>query len=74
MPLYEYVCEKCDTRFEQLIRNADEEEKLRCPDCGGKKVARQFSAFAVGGGSTGSGGSGTSSSSSDCPTGTCPFS
>jgi putative FmdB family regulatory protein len=43
MPIYEYDCEKCGHRFEQLVR-ADEE--VVCPECGSAQVAKRFSTFA----------------------------
>jgi putative FmdB family regulatory protein len=44
MPIYEYVCMTCESHFEELVRGDDEPA---CPDCGGAKVARQFSVFAT---------------------------
>jgi putative FmdB family regulatory protein len=44
MPIYEYVCMKCESHFEELVRG---DEDPACPDCGGAKVARQFSVFAA---------------------------
>jgi putative FmdB family regulatory protein len=44
MPIYEFVCMKCESHFEELLR-VDEADPA-CPDCGGAKVARQFSVFA----------------------------
>jgi putative FmdB family regulatory protein len=43
VPIYEYVCMKCESHFEELVRN---EEDPPCPDCGGQKVSRQLSVFA----------------------------
>ncbi len=44
MPIYEYVCMKCESHFEELVRNG---ETPSCPDCGGSKVQQQFSVFAT---------------------------
>jgi putative FmdB family regulatory protein len=44
MPLYEYRCEACDSRFELLIRGAD---VPRCPSCGATTLERTVSLFAV---------------------------
>jgi len=41
MPIYEYCCEKCDKRFESLIRG---DEKAVCPACGSESVKRLLSA------------------------------
>jgi putative FmdB family regulatory protein len=45
MPLYEYVCMKCEHHFEELVRYADADPS--CPRCGAAKVARQLSVFAA---------------------------
>jgi putative FmdB family regulatory protein len=38
MPLYRYVCEKCDHDFEELVFDG---ETVECPQCHGKKLERQ---------------------------------
>jgi len=72
MPLYEYVCDKCKTRFEFLARSSSDAAP-ECPKCGHKKTSRQFSSFSAsvsgGGASCSTGACGTGA----CPTGTCPF-
>lgn len=50
MPIYEYVCEGCNKKFEKLVKSMSSTEAAVCPKCGSKKTARQFSAFAVGSG------------------------
>jgi len=47
MPIYEYQCEDCQRRFEDLIRNKADEEALQCPSCGSKNLVKQMSAFGV---------------------------
>jgi len=44
MPLYEYRCETCGKRFEELVRNST--EKVSCPHCESDDVEREFSLFA----------------------------
>ena len=45
MPIYEFVCESCGHRFEELVgshvgvRAGD----VRCPECGAAEVERQIS-------------------------------
>jgi putative FmdB family regulatory protein len=46
MPLYEYVCRSCETRFEKLVRRFAEE--VACPACASGAVDKQLSVFAVG--------------------------
>lgn len=40
MPLFEYMCEDCDSRFEVLVRG---EEKPVCPDCGSSQLEKAWS-------------------------------
>ena len=44
MPIFEYDCQGCGTRFEVLMR---EGVTPVCPKCKGKDVEKQLSAFAV---------------------------
>jgi putative FmdB family regulatory protein len=44
MPIYEYLCEECNLRFEILKRNPGG-EKVVCPKCGTGEVKRLFSTF-----------------------------
>ncbi|MBN1672697.1 MAG: zinc ribbon domain-containing protein [Kiritimatiellae bacterium] len=46
MPIYEYGCAKCGHQFEVLVR-AEGDIPLRCPTCGGRRLAKAFSSFAV---------------------------
>ncbi|MGQ9706499.1 MAG: zinc ribbon domain-containing protein [bacterium] len=39
MPLYEYLCDNCNTKFDRLIRGANK-EPVMCPKCG--KSARRL--------------------------------
>lgn len=47
MPIYEYICDGCGHKFEELVRNDKEEAQLTCPQCGQGKPARQLSVFAA---------------------------
>jgi putative FmdB family regulatory protein len=44
MPMYEYVCMKCETDFEELVRG---DAEVACPRCGTTNVARQLSKFSM---------------------------
>lgn len=46
MPIYEYRCPACETKFEQLIRDSEALE-LQCPNCGTREVSRLLSVFAT---------------------------
>ncbi len=40
MPLFEYVCTKCQHGCELLVRGQD---RPRCPECGSTALEKQFS-------------------------------
>jgi len=60
MPIYEYLCDECDTRFEKIVINKHQE--IACPKCASKKVAIQLSVFATTGNGNGAAKSSTSNS------------
>jgi putative FmdB family regulatory protein len=60
MPIYEYACNGCGTRFEKLVRRFAEE--VSCPSCASGSVDKQLSVFAVGASSA----PGSSPSASAC--------
>lgn len=45
MPIYEYVCSKCNHQFEALVRNS--EAKPTCPKCESSQLKRKLSTFAA---------------------------
>ncbi|MBI5579564.1 MAG: zinc ribbon domain-containing protein [Deltaproteobacteria bacterium] len=45
MPIFEYTCEKCEYRFDQLMIRADSE--VKCPICR-SRVKKLYSSFSVG--------------------------
>jgi putative FmdB family regulatory protein len=47
MPLYEYRCADCGTRFEILQRLGETAAGLCCPHCGKSRLAKQFSTFSA---------------------------
>ncbi len=57
MPIYEYACNGCGSRFEKLVRRFAEE--VSCPGCGGAAVDKQLSVFAVGASSSAKAASGS---------------
>lgn len=44
MPIFEYVCQECEQRFEKLVYGSDEPE---CPSCHSRKLEQQLSVFSV---------------------------
>jgi len=45
VPLYEYQCKTCESRFEQLVVN--DKADVACRICGSPEVDRVLSTFAV---------------------------
>ena len=50
MPIYEYVCDDCQTHFEKIVLNKTQE--IACPHCAGKKNSIQLSVFSSANGSS----------------------
>jgi len=67
MPIYEYMCRKCNRAFEHLVRSKTE-SLPPCPKCGGKKIEKQFSSFSA----RVATGSAPCESLGSCPAGGCP--
>jgi putative FmdB family regulatory protein len=47
MPIFEYVCRDCGTKFEKIVTSQGEE--VACKECASHRVDQQLSAFAVSG-------------------------
>jgi putative FmdB family regulatory protein len=45
MPIYEYICDACETQFERIVINKSQE--IACPKCAGKKNTIQLSVFSA---------------------------
>ncbi|MFC1998066.1 zinc ribbon domain-containing protein [Chloroflexota bacterium] len=52
MPIYEYYCPKCASKFELLRSMSKMDDDASCPKCKGssKRALSRFSAFSKGGG------------------------
>jgi putative FmdB family regulatory protein len=61
MPIYEYLCDECDTRFEKIVINKQQE--IACPKCASNKASIQLSVFATTNGSNGASAKSSPSSS-----------
>jgi len=50
MPIYEYLCPSCDTKFEMLRPVSECHEPASCPKCQGsaQRVLSRFAAFSAG--------------------------
>lgn len=67
MPIYEYRCQDCQSRFEKLVRRAEDEAELVCPTCAGKRLTVELSVFAA------PAAGGSREAAPCCPSaGTCP--
>jgi len=64
MPIFEYVCQQCQHRFERLVMG---NEDPSCPQCHSEKLSPQLSVFAV----SGEGKSRTSATPAGAACGTC---
>ena len=47
MPIYEYLCQECNGRFQRLVRGFSDPSDLKCPRCGATDVRKAVSRFAV---------------------------
>lgn len=47
MPIFEYVCQDCGSRFEKLIRRDSDTESITCPSCGAARYEKTLSTFAA---------------------------
>ncbi len=50
MPIYEYQCRDCDTRFDALVKSLAVADQVPCTSCSGANVHRLVSTFATVGG------------------------
>jgi putative FmdB family regulatory protein len=64
MPIYEYRCQDCGSKFEKLVRRSEEVAGLQCPSCGKPNLQQEFSTFAPQSG-------GSKSEAPPCQTGGC---
>ncbi len=68
MPIYEYRCEDCGSKFEKLVRRAAESADIECPSCGQKHLKQELSVFAAHSGSSKSAAPPMCPSGGPCPT------
>ena len=62
MPIFEYKCKKCSSKFEVLHKSSLNQEEVSCPKCNSKENQKLLSTFSS---------AGFSSNSSNCETGSC---
>ena len=66
MPIFEYACDDCGTKFEKLVRRSADADAVRCPSCGQDHLTTQYSTFAARSASKS-----TASAAEDCGAGAC---
>lgn len=47
MPLYEYKCSDCETRFDALRTMSKADDPITCPQCGSENTHRAISLFSA---------------------------
>ncbi len=65
MPIYEYRCEDCGTKFEKLVRRSSDVGDIECPSCRQKHLSQELSTFAA------HASNGRSAEAPVCPSGRC---
>lgn len=65
MPVFEYKCSRCNTKFEVLHKSSLNQEEVFCPNCNSKESKKLFSAFSA------SIDNSSSYSGSSCESGNC---
>lgn len=63
MPIYEYVCQDCEEKYEKFVRSSTAKVELECPTCGSPRGKKAFSVFSSAGAGNASLGQLTSSNS-----------
>lgn len=74
MPIREFKCSKCGSKFETLVFSSEEEKGVACPKCSSKDIKRCMSVFTglVPNGGTGAAKAASSASGcSSCSGGSC---
>ena len=66
MPIYEYCCLDCSTKFEKLVPASRSHEQPLCPACNGGNTQKLISTFASVRGSSGDGGVSSTHSGGGC--------
>ena len=46
MPIYEFLCQECQTKSSILVKNMAESFVVKCPACGSNELVRIISTFA----------------------------
>ena len=49
MPMYTYVCRKCEQSFERKLRMSQSSDTQECPACGSMDTRKSIGKIAIGG-------------------------
>lgn len=74
MPVYEYYCEDCRTKFDALRPMGKSDDPIQCKNCESVRTSRAislFAAFSKGEGGTSKAVAGTGGGCASCAGGTC---
>ena len=71
MPLYEYRCDDCGTKFEKLVRSSTVVADIACPKCGQHHLTQELSTFAAHANGSSSQSAPQQSMGGGCPAGMC---
>jgi putative FmdB family regulatory protein len=66
MPIFEYRCDDCGSKFEKLVLRSSDSADLMCPSCGRKHLTQELSVFAAHGSSRAE-----PAPRASCPSGAC---
>lgn len=47
MPIFEFKCQNCGNKFEELLRGKDSLNNLYCPYCQNKNIEKIISKFSI---------------------------
>jgi len=67
MPIYEYICEDCGSRYERIVLS--QANTISCPKCASRRAALQLSVFSARTKSNGAAGEAGASSGGSCACG-----
>lgn len=75
MPIYDYKCNECGTKFDHFFKVRENKDEIECPNCKSKDAKKLMSAASFTGVSSSVGSySVPETSGGSCATGNCPFS
>lgn len=47
MPVFEYQCKSCNTKYEVFHKSSVKQEDVSCPECNSKENKKLFSSFSA---------------------------